>query len=249
MKHKGILNYCISISCVVFWFTTSLAAQNDSLTNSNNDLENITLKYGLRIGVDTGKLIRSFVDEDYTALELVGDYRLTEKLYIAGEIGNEEDNTLTDFLDTTTKGTYFKAGIDYNLYDNWLDMDNMIYFGTRAAFSAFNHSINEYTVYSTNQYWTQNNVTESAAKNNLTATWLELILGIKAELFPNLFMALNAQLKILISETVPDNFENIYIPGFNKTYDSTFIGVGYGYTLSYRIPFYKKNKKTPNAVE
>jgi hypothetical protein len=44
------------------------------------------------------------------------------------------------------------------------------------------------------------------------------------------------------SETEPDNFGNVFIPGFNKTTDSSGIGVGYGYTLAYRVPLYKKNK-------
>ena len=36
-------------------------------------------------------------------------------------------------MDITTSGSYLKAGIDYNMYDNWLDMDNMIYAGFRIG--------------------------------------------------------------------------------------------------------------------
>lgn len=217
--------------------------QNDSIPKTPNDSTVVKLKYGLRVGVDTGKLIRSFLDDGYNAIELIGDYRLTKKLYIAGEFGNEERIIITDFLNTTTKGSYVKAGIDYNLYQNWLDMDNMVFFGSRAGFSSFSHTINDYLIYSTDQYWNPQKSLESPIeKTGLTATWIELILGIKAELFTNLYFGLNVQLKVLITETKPDNFQNIYIPGFNKTYDSTRIGVGYGYTLSYRIPLYKKAK-------
>jgi hypothetical protein len=92
-------------------------------------------------------------------------------------------------------------------------------------------------------------VTDSFEKTDLSAFWLELILGIKAELFSNLYLGLNVQLKIGITETAPDNFENLYIPGFNRTYDSTRIGVGYGYTLSYRIPLYKKAKRQKKKKE
>ncbi|MEW4922739.1 DUF6048 family protein [Algibacter sp. 2305UL17-15] len=243
MKQKHILNYFISIGLLVLVCAGSVQAQNDTIPKVENDSTVIKLKYGLRFGIDAGKLIRSFLDDDYTGLELVADYRLTKKLYIAGEIGNEERILVTDFLNTTTKGSYFKAGIDYNMYQNWLDMDNMVYFGARAAASTFSHTINEYSVYSTNQYWApQNLVAENIEKNGLNAIWMELIIGMKVELFNNLYMGLNAQLKVKLTETEPDNFENIYIPGFNKTYDSTRIGVGYGYTISYRIPLYKKDK-------
>jgi len=48
------------------------------------------------------------------------------------------------------------------------------------------------------------------------------------------------QLKRTLSEKEPDNFANLYIPGFNRTYDYSEFGVGYGYTLSYLIPIFKK---------
>jgi hypothetical protein len=221
----------------------SMQAQNDSIISTVNDSLKIKLKYGLRVGGDIGKLIRSFSDNDYTGFEVNADYRIKRALYIAGELGIEEKITTNDYLNVTTSGTYLKAGIDYNLYKNWLDMDNMIYSGFRVGAAAFSQQINSFTVYNTDQYWGEQYGSTDAQKfNDLTAFWIELIIGIKVELFNNLYLGLNAQLKGLVSETVPTNFENIYIPGFNKTYDSSGIGVGYGYSISYLIPLYKKNK-------
>ena len=62
----------------------------------------------------------------------------------------------------------------------------------------------------------------------------------KVELFNNLYLSLNLQLKRLISQDEPENFANLYIPGFNRTYDFSDFGVGYGYTISYLIPIFKK---------
>jgi hypothetical protein len=221
----------------------SVQAQNDSIISTVNDSLKIKLKYGLRVGGDIGKLIRSFTDNDYTGFEVNADYRIKRALYIAGELGIEEKITSNDYLNVTTSGTYLKAGIDYNLYKNWLDMDNMIYSGFRIGATAFSQQINNFTVYTTDQYWGEQYTSTDAQKfNDLTAFWIELIIGIKVELFNNLYLGLNAQLKGLVNETVPTNFENIYIPGFNKTYDSSGIGVGYSYSISYLIPLYKKNK-------
>tara|TARA_R110000868_G_scaffold405564_4_gene685048 strand:+ start:339 stop:998 length:660 start_codon:yes stop_codon:yes gene_type:complete len=218
----------------------SVHAQNDSTVKDSIIIKE---KYGLRVGGDIGKLIRSFADDDYSGFEVMADYRLKKRLYIAGEIGFEEKNTITDYLDITSKGSYIKGGIDYNMYQNWLNMDNMIYTGFRIGASTFSQNLNSFTVYTTNQYWepqfTSNDLKEF---NGLTALWVELILGMKVELFNNLFLGLNVQLKIMASETEPDNFGNVYVPGFNKTFDSSGIGVGYGYTMSYRIPLYKKDK-------
>lgn len=221
----------------------SVNAQNDSIAISTKDSIKIKEKYGLRVGGDIGKLVRSFVDDDYTGFEIMADFRLKKKLYIAAEIGIEEKNTITDYLNVTTNGSYLKAGIDYNMYQNWLDMDNMIYAGFRVGASTFSQNLNSYTVYTTNQYWSpQFSATDTKEFSGLTAFWGEIILGIKAELFTNLYLGLNVQLKVLASETEPDNFENIYIPGFNKTYDSSGIGTGFSYNLTYRIPLYKKDK-------
>lgn len=237
----------ISSILMILFFCVTLSAQNDSIANTAESTPSVELKYGLRLGADIGKLARTFLDDDYSGFEIIGDFRLTEKLYVAGEIGVEEKNTLTDYLDITTQGSYLKAGVDYNMYENWLGMDNMIFAGFRIGASAFSHDLNSATVYTTNQYWSpQLTSTENIEFSGLTAIWTEILLGVKAELFNNLYMGFNVQLKILASESKPDNFGNVYIPGYHKNYDSSPIGVGYSYTLSYRIPFFKKDKVEGN---
>jgi hypothetical protein len=66
--------------------------------------------------------------------------------------------------------------------------------------------------------------------------------GFKAEILTNLFVGVNLQLKRRLSESKPENFENIYIPGFGRTFDSGKFGMGFGYNISYLVPFYKKAK-------
>ncbi|WP_229796809.1 DUF6048 family protein [Algibacter mikhailovii] len=230
-----------SIFCML-WFCATLSAQNDSIPETVHDSTKIQQKFGLRLGADIGKLGRSFLDDDYTGFEIIGDFRLTKKLYIAAEIGVEEKNTITNYMDITSSGSYLKAGVDYNMYENWLDMDNMIFAGFRFGGSTFSQDLNSATIYTTNQYWSpQLTSTDKIEVSGLSAFWAEILLGIKAELFKNLYMGLNVQLKILATETKPDNFGNVYIPGYHKNYDNSPIGVGYSYTLSYRIPLYKKD--------
>lgn len=243
MNQKHIIIYIISCLTCLLLFSMSISAQNDSIAIAAKDSIKIKEKYGLRIGGDVGKLIRSFVDDDYTGFEVAADFRLKKRLYLAGELGIEEKQNTTNYLDVTTSGSYLKGGIDYNLYQNWLDMDNMIYVGFRVGASTFSQNLNSYSIYSTDPYWSPQFTSTNAQEfNGLTAFWGEIVLGMKTELFNNLFLGLNVQLKVLASQTEPNNFENIYIPGFGKTYDSSGIGAGYSYTLSYRIPLYKKDK-------
>lgn len=205
-------------------------------------------KYGLRLGVDLSKPVRSFIDDNFTGFEINGDYRLTKRIYLAGELGTEERTNSTDYLNVTAKGSYFKAGIDYNFYRNWLDMENMIYAGFRVGVSSFSQTLNSYTIYNTDQYYNDPyTVTDAQEFTGLSAIWAEMILGMKVEVINNLYMGVNAQLKGRITEDQPENFGNLYIPGFNKVFDSGRFGIGFGYNISYLIPIYNKDKKV--AVE
>ncbi|WP_313807307.1 DUF6048 family protein [Flavobacterium sp.] len=200
-----------------------------------------TERYGLRVGVDLHRLTKSFYDDKYQGFEVVGDYRLTKKIYIAGELGNEKKTVDDDQLNFTTKGSYFKVGFDYNAHENWLDLENMIYAGMRYGVGSFSHQLNHYTVYNTNQYFDPNTVTSGQEFNGLTASWLELVGGVKAEVLNNVYLGFSVRLNYLVTNKTPDNFDNLYIPGFNRTYDGKF-GVGFNYTLSYFIPLYKSQK-------
>ena len=241
MKMTSMLKYFTSlIGCLSVCM--SLCAQEENIQTSDSLV--IKHKYGLRVGVDASKLVRTFLETDYSAIEFNADCRFTDRLYIAAEIGNEERTTSTDYLNSTAKGTYLKAGIDYNMYDNWAGMENMVYSGLRFGISNFNQTLNSYTIYDTNNStWGQTEVLEGENFKDLSATWLELVFGFKAEVINNLFVGFNVQIKGRLSETQPDNFENIYIPGFGRTFDSGNFGVGFGYNISYLIPLIKKAKK------
>ncbi|MGV8814107.1 MAG: DUF6048 family protein [Gelidibacter sp.] len=239
MQRRSI--FIINLMLLMVLPLTSFAQENQD--NKLNDTIVVKQKYGLRLGGDVGKLVRTLIDDDYKGFEISGDYRLTQKLYLAGELGTEQRTLRNDYLDLTAKGSYFKAGIDYNMYRNWLDMENLIYTGLRVGASTFSQNLNSYTVYTTDQYYPPFTSSDLQEFKGLSAIWLELAIGIKAEVLTNLFVGINVQLKGLISEDQPSNFENLYIPGFNRTFDSGRFGFGFGYNVSYLIPIFKKNKK------
>lgn len=199
-----------------------------------------TDRYGLRVGVDLFRLTRALYDKGYKGIELVGDYRLTKKYYLAAEIGNENKTTDDDRLNFTTKGSYLKAGFDYNAYENWLDMENIISIGMRLGFSTFNQELNSYKVYNSNHYFGEIPSLVSGEKySNLSASWIEVVAGVKAKLFNNVFAGFSLRLNRFVSNKKPANFDNLYIPGFNRTYNGDF-GVGFNYTITYFLPIYKK---------
>ena len=205
-------------------------------------------RYGLRLGVDLFKLTRMLYEEDYRGIELVGDYRLTRKHYLAAEIGNEEKTVDEDQLNFTTNGTYLKVGFDYNTYENWLNMENIISIGLRYGVSSFSQTLNNFEIYNPNNYFEEILLLPGEKYDGLTAQWIEVIAGTKVKVINNVFVGFNFSLKYLVSQKVPDSFDNLYIPGFNRTYDGKF-GVGFNYTISYFIPLYKSTVKAKAKSE
>ncbi|HET8753399.1 MAG TPA: DUF6048 family protein [Salinimicrobium sp.] len=197
-------------------------------------------KYGLRLGVDLSKPLRSLLDEDYQGLQILGDYRIYEDYYLAAEIGNEK-NTITEAnVTSSASGSYIKVGANYNAYNNWEGMQNLIFVGLRYGFATFSTELQEFSIYTTDSYFEPDVRTEAQEFKNLTASWAEIQLGIKVEVLNNLYLGAHVELKRRISQTKPTNFDNLYIPGFNRTYDDSNIGTGFGYSISYLVPLYKK---------
>ncbi|MFK7000435.1 DUF6048 family protein [Flavobacterium oreochromis] len=234
MKH--ISKFSFSLLLIVFSLASSQAQEK------TNDTIKKTERYGFRIGADLSKLTRSIFDKNYRGLELVGDYRVSKKMYLAAEIGNEKKITEDNRLNFTTNGSYFKVGFDHNFYQNWLDMENMVHLGLRYGFSTFNQELNSYKIYNTAGYFPQADaVIINKNYNGLTAHWAEVVAGIKAKIFNNFYAGFSLRINYLLSEKKPENFNNLYIPGFNKTYDGKF-GAGWNYSITYFIPLYKKKK-------
>lgn len=210
----------------VFTFSQQSTVANDSIKYEQ--------KYGLRVGFDLFKIYSD-------GFEINADYRLSNKLYIASEIGLSEKTIDENYLNFTYKGTYIKTGIDYNMHTNWLDMQNMIFSGIRVGYSMFDQTINNYTIYDTNsQTWGQSIINIPISNTNLSSLWVELIIGIKAEILNNLFLGFNLEVKKMIDSGSKNNIQNLHIPGFNKTYEGSSFGVGFGYKISYLIPIIKK---------
>tara|TARA_R110002049_G_scaffold293294_1_gene478219 strand:+ start:3566 stop:4336 length:771 start_codon:yes stop_codon:yes gene_type:complete len=240
-----MLKYIISIS---FLFVSILGV-SQSQTIDLNKKDSVVYKepYGIRVGADLSRLAKNFYNNDYSGFELTGDYRITHNLYIAAELGNENNTRQEDYFNFTTTGSYLKIGADINMYENWYGMNNTIFIGGRYAYSTFSHKINNYQIYDPNRYWYPDDFVEGAANlsefSSLNASWLEFVLGTKVELFTNLYLGASVRLGFLVSNKSDDQFANIWIPGFNKVTEGSKFGTGYNYSISYLIPLYKKAKK------
>tara|TARA_B110000858_G_scaffold10801_1_gene11121 strand:+ start:1123 stop:1842 length:720 start_codon:yes stop_codon:yes gene_type:complete len=236
--------YFISI-CLLFVFAENYSQEQkkDSIISQEKDTVIYKTNYGLRLGMDLSRPLFSSLYSNYNGLEIVADYRIKKNVYIAAEIGFEEKTSIEDYSNSTSKGNYIRLGLNYNAYDNWLDMNNEIFVGYRYGFSLFNQTLNNYTTnvsdMENGSYFPAVLNTIGQASTSLNAHWSELMIGIKAETLQNLFIGFSFSYKILMNVKDPKNFKTLFSPGFNRIFESN-TGFGINYTISYLIPFSKK---------
>jgi hypothetical protein len=239
---KSMSKYYFSVLIALFSIMANAQTENKP-EKPKDSIQPKTERYGVRFGIDAFKLAKSIYDKNYKGIELVGDYRLTKNYYVAAELGNDNKTVNEDQINFTTKGSFIKAGFDYNSYQNWLDMENMVYIGLRYGVATFSQTINSYKVYNPDSYFGQSGAIDSGEKyDGLSAQWGEVVTGIKAKVYNNIYVGFNFRINKLFSNKKPDGFDNLYIPGFNRTYSGDF-GVGFNYSVSYFLPLYKSVSK------
>ena len=128
MKNKQIYLFIISI-CLS---TNMLIGQTES--NSNDTLikkDKLLNINKIRFGFDLLKPIASSSEGDNLNYEIVGDLQLTENIYLAGEYGLVDKVIEDENINFNSTGSFLRIGFDYNMFENWIGMDNSIYVGLR----------------------------------------------------------------------------------------------------------------------
>jgi len=240
MKNKHIWLFYISFLVIHF----SSKAQNENELVYNDTIVNISdsLKkknYALRFGFDPLKIALSQTDKNYSGFEVIGDLNFFENLFLSIEFGREDKTKQSEKINFTTTGSYIKLGADYNMYKNWKGMNNHIYIGIRFANSIHKQRVNSFFLRNSDFLWGNKLITSGTGiglRENLNASWIEFVTGIKVQVLKNIYMGFNVRFSRLFNDKKPLNFDNLYIPGFNKKTDENIFGAGFNYTISYSIP-------------
>ncbi|CAI8399617.1 MAG: Uncharacterised protein [Flavobacteriales bacterium] len=239
MRKRQIYIFIISLVLP----SSMVLSQTETISNDSLIIDNKILKINkLRIGFDLFKPIKSSSDGDDLNYELVSDLQITENLYLAAEYGLIDRLIEDENINFNSNGSFLRFGFDYNMFKNWVGMDNSIYIGLRYASSNFSNKIESYNIRNSDSYFsnTVENDFETIDHSNLSGNWIEVVTGIKVEMFNNIYLGLSFRLNKLLSTKKPNNFDNLFIPGFNKVTDNNTWGSGFNYTLSYSIPLRKK---------
>ena len=244
MKTVRIWVFFISLLGGLHW---GLGQQEEVLASIVTDSLEVKEKIPLtlRFGTDLYRIVRSQTSDDFNGFEALADLRVGEKFFLALELGNVETTQQVEQVNFTTKGTYLKLGFDYNMYENWQGMDNHVTVGLRFASSSHSQFLHNYTILDRTRFWPSSDLPittgyATGERPNLNAQWFEVVVGFKVQLLKNIYMGLSLRLNRLLNDKLPENFDNIYIPGFNKKTEDNIFGAGFNYTLTYSLPFGSK---------
>ena len=208
-------------------------------SQSENDTIFVKNKYGIRAGIDLSKQIR-MLTEEYSGLSLYGDIKIKERLFIVAELGNDQKTIETENINSKLSGSYIKTGFNYNLYNNLPGLNNEIYVGLRYSQSLFKNELIDYSIYNKDRFWNDQRILEYKEFDNLKSSWIEFVVGFNSEIKNNLFMGLSLRLNRMLKQDIPENFTNLFIPGFNKVTENNNFGTGITYSVIYQIPIIKK---------
>jgi hypothetical protein len=197
---------------------------------------------GVRIGVDLSRIVSAIYYPYRKEVTVVADARINSDLYAAFEGGYASTPYSDSNYTYKGAGMFVTLGVDYNFLKRQYPAEkNLFYGGIRYGFSHFNYSIPSYSI--KNTYW-GDHLTGSVPKTNANAHWVELLVGLKAEILPNFFMGWNIRERILINNVKTDEITPLVIPGFGSGSKKSVFDVQY--TVSYTIPFYRLKEHAPN---
>ena len=225
---KYFISTLVTLICIVI--ETNATVSNDSLK-----------KFGIRIGTDLQKIIRSASSQEYNGISFNADIRFKESIFLFSEIGNEKKRVEYSSIDSEISGNYIKLGLQFKLNKDIIGLRNLIYSSFGFGISSFDQTISRYNIYNIySDLWGEFTNTDAIILENLNANWIEIGFGVKTEILNNLFLGIELQLKNLIYQKNKNDIANFYIPGFNRTYESSNFGTGFNYSLTYLIPIIKK---------
>lgn len=188
---------------------------------------------GIRFNTDLVGLTKTIIDSDKTELEFSLDVEVHRYL-INLEYGQFEVLRSGDDVSIyQNKGSYFRTGIDINLFKKDTDK-NVLFFGLRYGKATLDDQL---------QYFQTNSIfgdlNYDRTNTDLNARWFEMTAGLKLHIAHNLWLGFTNRFKFALKIDSSDTLTPYDIPGYGRASEDTFWG--FNYLVMYRIPFKKKN--------
>ena len=236
MKKERILTSIIGLLILnSSWSISNLCAQetiNKPLTKE--EWQATPFYQGSFVGLDIFGLGSKVFGGDYTSTEINAEVNLKNRYFPVIEIGYGTIDTTNDETDIhfNTSAPYFRIGANYNVFYKKPHLPGYFTVGLRYGYTSFKYDIQAPDLVDPNWGHTSIPFDYKGVKTNVG--WIELVLGLKANVFQNFYMGFTARYRSRLSMKKNEYSEPYYIPGYGKGKSSN---LGITYNLVYKLPF------------
>ena len=210
------------------------AQETENIPLTKEEWQKLPLYQGTYIGVDIFGLGSKIFGSDYTSTEVSAEVNLKNRYFPIIEIGYGSIETTDEETDIyyKTSAPYFRIGMNYNVLYKKPYLPGHFMVGFRYGFSSFSYDVEAPAL--TDPVWGQPTIPFAYQGVKGSAGWLELVAGLKANVFSNFYMGLMLRYRSRMSVKKAENSEPYYIPGYGKNKGTN---IGITYTVVYKLPF------------
>jgi hypothetical protein len=221
---------CTFILCLLAAISYGQAEQEKKIAPKRAD--NYIHMRGIRFGMDVTRPFQYlWVKGNRYGSEFSADMELWPNWFPNFETGYEVMKLETDYINYIGKGSYSRIGIDYNLLEAKDKNEKSTFFvGLRYGFTLANQQVD---LYRTDSYW--GSTTGNFDNQRYFAHWGEILIGIKGEIFRNLYMGWTIRGKVKMNHADLGMPPVYFIPGYGKA-DKKF-ALDFTYSVYYNIPW------------
>lgn len=198
---------------------------------------------GPRVGIDMSRFLVPYMQKGKrNGWEIQADVPYKGNWFPTVELGMQWFDDKRDGFHYKNNGTYARLGIDMNIvkFESLKDHD-FVFIGARYGYAIFNQATEGI---GTSNYW--GSITSSVPRRTMNAHWVELVFGMKGELFSNFFLGWSLRAKFPISVTNDQNIKPYIVPGIGKITGGTPFDFSVG--VYYRFPIFR-TKTLPKPIK
>lgn len=214
--------------------TQAVAQETVNVPLTNEEWQATPLYQGSYIGFDIFGLGSKVFGSDFTSAEVSAEVNLKNRYFPIIEIGYGETDAIQEEnnIHFKTSAPYFRIGGSYNVFYKKPYLPGQFLVGLRYGHSSFTYDVSAPPM--TDPVWGTPSIPFSYEGVKSNANWLEITIGLKANIYKDLYMGISLRYRSLLSVKAAENSEPWYIPGYGKN-KSTNIGISY--TVVYQLPF------------
>lgn len=234
MKKPSISIFIIALVMLSNWLLPDgLHAQEIKMIPAEEKTDSAFFQ-GIHVGVDVFGFLSQAFGSDATTTEVSVEANLMNRFFPVLEIGYGSMDTTNDETDIhyKTSAPFFRVGVNYNVFYKKPHLPGYFTVGLRYGHSSFKYDIQSPDLVDPN--WGHTSVPFDYQGVKTSVGWMELVVGLRANVFQNFYMGFTARYRSRLSMKENENSEPYYIPGYGRG-KSTNLGITYN--LIYKLPF------------